>query len=137
VVDAVAGESGGAVRGERVGLLLVVHWGAGAAEGLAGSSQDAAAVGLSLFAERVVVVVLGGVAPVDARTEPAVACGAAAGLVALAVAGGALDAGDGPRFEVPLGGFLAVGLAAAAGCVAVFTGAEFAFALRESLGGCC
>jgi hypothetical protein len=114
---------------------LVVHWGAGAAE-LAGSSQHSISVYLSLFAERVVVVVLGGVAPVDARAGSTVACGAAAGLVAFAVAGGALDAGDGPRFEVPFGGFLALGLAPA-GCVAVFGVAESALALHESLEGCC
>ena len=84
----------------------------------------------------VVVVVVRGVAPVHAGGEPAVACRAAPRLVALAVAGGALDAAAGPRLEEPFGQFLAVGLGG--GCrgrpgVAVFGSAEPAVAFLEGL----
>ena len=113
-----------------------VQGGGGGRAALAGCAGLPAADAARAEGVVVVVVVVRGVALVDAGGEPAVACRAAPGLVVLAVAGGALDAAVGPRLEEPFGRFLAVGLGGGCGGragVAVFGSAEPAVAFLEGL----
>ena len=115
------------VRGEVVDAELSNLIGGGGVAHTGGAVNT----GGALSAERVVVVVGSWVGPVGgARGGPGVACCGASRLVALAVAGGALHAGDGPWLEIPFGGSFAVSL----GVARLFPGvARFALAFLEGL----